>query len=131
MRIEPSSTEAASAGRQPQVQQAAAAEEERAGPRQAAAARDEGPRAERSTRVTVSEEAKKKLAAEESGARAEIRKAIEDKGAVAKLLETQKERVSQPKDETSIQPAPTRPSQNDQSSIRSAEQRLASAGLIV
>lgn len=130
MRVEFSGVQPANTGRQQEPAGVAPAEEERKRTSEAQPQREERPRAETSTRVSLSEEAKKKLAEEGSGARAEARKAVEEKGAVAKLLETQKERVSQPSDETALRPPPTRPSQDDRASIRSAEQRLASAGLV-
>ncbi|MFZ4499649.1 MAG: hypothetical protein ACOYMX_08090 [Burkholderiales bacterium] len=96
----------------------------------AAEARGSGPREGGSTRVTVSAEARARLAAEETtGAREEARKAAEDKGAVARLLETQKERVASAGKDNALQPPPTRPSPEDRGSIRAAEQRLAAAGL--
>lgn len=129
MRVEFSGVQPASTGQQERPAGVALAEEESKRTVEAQAQRDESQRAEVSARVTVSNEAKKRLAEEESGARAEIRKAVDDKGAVAKLLETQKERVSQSAGEGGVRPAPTRPSPDDQASIRAAEQRLASAGL--
>ncbi len=131
MRVEFSGVQPANTGRQQEPAVAAPAEEESRRTAEVQAQREEGPRAEASARVSLSQEAKKRLADEESGARAEIRKAVEEKGAVAKLLETQKERVSASDDKNALRPPPTRPSPDDQASIRAAQQRLASAGLTV
>ena len=130
MRVEFSGVDPSSAGGRQDPTRAAAAEQERTRTAEVQPRREEGPSAERSTRVTLSQEAKSKLAEEETGARAEARKAVEEKGAVSKLLEAQKERASQPSDENAVRPAPTRPSPDDKASIRAAEQRLASAGLM-
>lgn len=130
MRVEFSGVDPSSAGRRQDPTQVAPAEEERTRTAEVQPRREEGPSAERSTRVTLSQEARSKLAEEESGARAEARKAVDEKGAVSKLLETQKERASRPSDENAIRPAPTRPEPEDKSSIRAAQQRLASAGLM-
>jgi len=129
MRIEFSGVQPSDAGRRREPSGVAPAEEDRKRSADVQPQREEGPRAEASARVSLSQEAKKRLAEEESGARAEIRKAVEEKGAVAQLLETQKERVSQADQGGGVRPPPTRPSPEDQSSIRAAQQRLASAGL--
>ncbi len=129
MRVEFSGVQPADAGRRQEPAGVAPAEESRKRAVEAQPQREDGPRAEASARVNLSAEAKKKLAEEDSGARAEIRKAADEKGPVAKLLETQKERVSQAGRDDGVRPPPTRPSADDQASIRAAQQRLASAGL--
>ena len=85
-----------------------------------------------STRVSVSAEARARLAEEEStGVREQQSEASEEQGPVAKLLEIQKERVASASEDNALPPPSTRPETEDRGSIRAAEQRLASAGLTV
>jgi len=129
MRVEFSGVQPGSTGRQQGAAGIAPAEEERKRAPESQVQREDGPRAEASARVSVSDEARNKLAEEASRKGPGDRGAADEDGAIARLLETQKERASRPDSEATVRPAPTRPSPDDQVSIRAAEQRLASAGL--
>lgn len=135
MRIESSGLDPSTIGRGPD--QASAAPDQNdprkrtAGSPQVPAQAQDGAEAASSARVTLSPEAKARLAGETQDGTEQDKPADPrlETGSLSSLLQKQKERVASPPEDAAIKPPPIRPSPQDESSIRAAEQRLAAQGL--